>query len=193
MRARDVRRVGVVGCGLMGSGIVEVCARGGLDVTFVEGSDELVDAGWDRIGRSSGSSRRPREARSRAGRGRPGSHRRDLRARRPGRGRSRDRGRDRRPHGQGGDLRSIGRAHPPGGGPRLEHVVDPDLLARRGERQARARRGDALLQPGAGDALDRAHALGGDRARTPTNSSASSGPRCSARPACGPRTRRGSS
>ena len=27
-----IERVGVVGCGLMGSGIAEVCARGGLDV-----------------------------------------------------------------------------------------------------------------------------------------------------------------
>ena len=42
MDATDVQRVGVVGCGLMGSGIVEVAARAGCTVTFVEGSDELV-------------------------------------------------------------------------------------------------------------------------------------------------------
>jgi 3-hydroxybutyryl-CoA dehydrogenase len=36
----------------MGSGIVEVCARAGCRVTFVEGDDALVDAGWDRIVRS---------------------------------------------------------------------------------------------------------------------------------------------
>jgi len=52
MRARDVEHVGVVGCGLMGSGIVEVCARAGLQVTFVEGSDELVEAGRGRVERS---------------------------------------------------------------------------------------------------------------------------------------------
>jgi 3-hydroxybutyryl-CoA dehydrogenase len=46
---RDVRHVGVVGCGLMGSGIVEVCARAGVRVTFAEGTDELVAAGRDRI------------------------------------------------------------------------------------------------------------------------------------------------
>ena len=32
MKAEDVQKVGVVGCGLMGSGIVEVCARAGLQV-----------------------------------------------------------------------------------------------------------------------------------------------------------------
>ena len=42
--------MGVVGAGLMGSGIVEVCARAGLRVTFTEGSDELVAAG-DLLGR----------------------------------------------------------------------------------------------------------------------------------------------
>jgi 3-hydroxybutyryl-CoA dehydrogenase len=52
MRAEDIAHVGVVGCGLMGSGIVEVCARAGLRVTFVEGSDELVAAGRDRVERS---------------------------------------------------------------------------------------------------------------------------------------------
>jgi 3-hydroxybutyryl-CoA dehydrogenase len=54
MEASDVRHVGVVGAGLMGSGIVEVCARAGLRVTFVEGSDELVAAGRGRVERSIG-------------------------------------------------------------------------------------------------------------------------------------------
>ena len=44
--------MGVVGAGLMGSGIVEVCARAGLRVTFTEGSDELVAAGRARVERS---------------------------------------------------------------------------------------------------------------------------------------------
>jgi len=54
MRPGDIRHVGVVGAGLMGSGIVEVCARAGLRVTFVEGSEELVAAGRGRIERSVG-------------------------------------------------------------------------------------------------------------------------------------------
>ena len=54
MNAQDVRHVGVVGCGLMGSGIVEVCARAGLRVTFAEGNAELIEAGRSRIERSLG-------------------------------------------------------------------------------------------------------------------------------------------
>ncbi|HZD18311.1 MAG TPA: 3-hydroxyacyl-CoA dehydrogenase NAD-binding domain-containing protein, partial [Actinomycetota bacterium] len=49
MRAEDVRTVGVVGCGLMGSGIVEVCARSGTSVVFLEPTEELVAQGRHRI------------------------------------------------------------------------------------------------------------------------------------------------
>ncbi|HZB78690.1 MAG TPA: 3-hydroxyacyl-CoA dehydrogenase NAD-binding domain-containing protein, partial [Actinomycetota bacterium] len=49
VRPADVRHVGVVGCGLMGSGIVEVCVRAGLRVTFVEGSEALVASGRGRV------------------------------------------------------------------------------------------------------------------------------------------------
>ena len=52
MNAQDVRHIGVVGCGLMGSGIVEVCARAGLRVTFAEGNADLIAAGRTRIERS---------------------------------------------------------------------------------------------------------------------------------------------
>ncbi len=52
MEPKDVRHAGVVGCGLMGSGIVEVLARAGLRVTFVEGSDELVERGRATVERS---------------------------------------------------------------------------------------------------------------------------------------------
>jgi 3-hydroxybutyryl-CoA dehydrogenase len=52
LSSNDIRRVGVVGAGLMGSGIIEVCARAGLTVTYVEGSGELVTAGRERVERS---------------------------------------------------------------------------------------------------------------------------------------------
>ncbi|MFF2363894.1 3-hydroxybutyryl-CoA dehydrogenase [Streptomyces sp. NPDC058122] len=48
----DIERVGVVGCGLMGAGIAEVCARAGLPVTVVERDAEAARAGRRRIGRS---------------------------------------------------------------------------------------------------------------------------------------------
>jgi 3-hydroxybutyryl-CoA dehydrogenase len=51
---KDVRHVGVVGCGLMGSGIVEVCARAGLQVTVAEGSEELAEVGRGRVEASVG-------------------------------------------------------------------------------------------------------------------------------------------
>src|SRR3984957_15143149 len=46
---REITRVGVAGCGLMGSGIAEVCARGGLDVVVREIDDAAVTAGRARI------------------------------------------------------------------------------------------------------------------------------------------------
>ena len=48
----ELSKIGVVGCGTMGSGICEIAARAGLDVIFVEVNDEAVAAGRDRIGRS---------------------------------------------------------------------------------------------------------------------------------------------
>ncbi|MEV6945999.1 3-hydroxybutyryl-CoA dehydrogenase [Streptomyces sp. NPDC051172] len=45
----DVRRVGVVGAGLMGSGIAEICARSGLDVLVRETGPESAHAGRRRV------------------------------------------------------------------------------------------------------------------------------------------------
>ena len=44
-----MNKVGVVGCGIMGAGIAEVCARAELDVIVVESSQEAADAGRARI------------------------------------------------------------------------------------------------------------------------------------------------
>ncbi|NIH86443.1 3-hydroxybutyryl-CoA dehydrogenase [Amycolatopsis granulosa] len=48
----DIQRVGVVGAGLMGSGIAEVHARAGVDVTVAEVNQPALDAGRARIEKS---------------------------------------------------------------------------------------------------------------------------------------------
>lgn len=45
----DIQRVGVVGCGLMGSGIAEVCSRAGLDVIVREIDAAAAEAGQKRL------------------------------------------------------------------------------------------------------------------------------------------------
>src|ERR671918_2407894 len=54
MKPEDVKKVGVIGCGIMGSGIVEVCAKAGTQVTYVEVDDERVDRGRKAIEKSLG-------------------------------------------------------------------------------------------------------------------------------------------
>jgi 3-hydroxybutyryl-CoA dehydrogenase len=47
-----VKKVGVVGCGLMGGGITQVVAQAGLPVTVVEANRELLDRGLGAIRRN---------------------------------------------------------------------------------------------------------------------------------------------
>jgi 3-hydroxybutyryl-CoA dehydrogenase len=54
VRAEDVKRVGVIGCGVMGAGIVEVSARAGLDVVYLEATPDLVERGRHRLEASLG-------------------------------------------------------------------------------------------------------------------------------------------
>jgi 3-hydroxybutyryl-CoA dehydrogenase len=54
MKPDDVQKVGVIGCGIMGSGIVEVCAKAGAQVTFVEVDDATVERGRKAIEKSLG-------------------------------------------------------------------------------------------------------------------------------------------
>ena len=44
-----IRKVGVLGCGLMGAGIAEVAAKSGCDVVVREVSRELLDKGMGRL------------------------------------------------------------------------------------------------------------------------------------------------
>jgi 3-hydroxybutyryl-CoA dehydrogenase len=47
-----MERIGVVGCGLMGSGIAEVCARAGADVIVIERDADALASGQNRVERS---------------------------------------------------------------------------------------------------------------------------------------------
>lgn len=50
--ANEITRVGVVGAGQMGSGIIEVCAKAGSDVKVWEAKQEFLDSGRDRLAKS---------------------------------------------------------------------------------------------------------------------------------------------
>jgi 3-hydroxybutyryl-CoA dehydrogenase len=45
----EIKKVGVVGCGIMGSGITQVCAQSGYDVIVSEINDELLNKGLKSI------------------------------------------------------------------------------------------------------------------------------------------------
>src|SRR5918994_1008705 len=48
----EIRKVGVLGCGLMGSGIAQTCATAGMEVVVREVSDELCERGFAGIEKS---------------------------------------------------------------------------------------------------------------------------------------------
>ena len=48
----EINKVGVLGCGLMGAGIVEVCARAGFDTAVREVNEEWLSNGLGRISKS---------------------------------------------------------------------------------------------------------------------------------------------
>jgi 3-hydroxybutyryl-CoA dehydrogenase len=45
----DIRKIGVVGAGAMGSGIAQLAAQGGYDVLMQDVADEFVKKGLDSI------------------------------------------------------------------------------------------------------------------------------------------------
>ena len=49
-----IKKVGVLGCGLMGSGIAEVCAKGGYSTVIREVDEGYLERGMERIQRSLG-------------------------------------------------------------------------------------------------------------------------------------------
>jgi 3-hydroxybutyryl-CoA dehydrogenase len=48
----EIKKVGVLGCGLMGSGIAQVCATAGFDVTVLEVDQKFLDKGFAGIEKS---------------------------------------------------------------------------------------------------------------------------------------------
>ncbi len=48
----EIKKVGVLGCGLMGSGIAQVAATAGFDVTVLELEQKFLDKGFSRIQKS---------------------------------------------------------------------------------------------------------------------------------------------
>src|SRR5258706_8394615 len=48
----EITKVGVLGCGLMGSGIAQVCATAGFDVTVLEVEQKFLDKGFAGIEKS---------------------------------------------------------------------------------------------------------------------------------------------
>ena len=48
----EIKKVGVLGCGLMGSGIAQVCAMAGFDVTVLEVEQKFLDKGFVGIEKS---------------------------------------------------------------------------------------------------------------------------------------------
>jgi len=52
--ATTIKKVGVIGCGLMGSGIAQVSAQAGFDTVVVEVEQKFLDKGMSGIGKSLG-------------------------------------------------------------------------------------------------------------------------------------------
>jgi 3-hydroxybutyryl-CoA dehydrogenase len=48
----EIKKIGVLGCGLMGSGIAQVCATAGFDVTVLEVEQKYLDKGFAGIEKS---------------------------------------------------------------------------------------------------------------------------------------------
>jgi 3-hydroxybutyryl-CoA dehydrogenase len=47
--SQEIKKIGIAGCGIMGSGIVQVCARSGYDVTVMEVEQSTLDRGLELI------------------------------------------------------------------------------------------------------------------------------------------------
>ena len=152
-----IKRVGVLGSGIMGSGVAEVAAKAGCEVIVRSRTRVSADgllAGLARnldrqVAKGKLTTDEQAEVQGRVSATDP--------ARRPRRVRSRDRVRGRGPHGQEGALRRARSGRATGRHLRLQHLDPPDR---------RAGRADAAARPVAActSSTRHRHAAGGDRA-----------------------------
>ena len=119
----DIKKVGVVGCGLMGHGIAQVSAQSGYDVVVREVSQEKLDSGLGKINKQLGRAvEKGRMEQSAAdevlGRINADPQLRGLRRLRPG-----GRGDHRGPRREARDVEGAGPDRQAGGPVRDQHVV----------------------------------------------------------------------
>ena len=195
LQRMSIDRIGVVGCGLMGAGIAEVCARAGRHVIVSEVDAGVAERGHERILTSLDRAVLRRQA------GRGGPRRRRCQ---PARSRptsptwptaswwSKRWSRTRPPR-----LDVFAHARQGGGEPRrdpgLEHLVDSHHEAGDGHPAAHPGHRHALLQPGAGDASGRGGDVAAHLATRPRPPSTGSPPTYSTSGSSSPRTEPGSS
>ena len=146
-----IRNVGVLGCGLMGSGIAQVSAQAGFPTVVVEASQELLDRGLGGLRKGLDALVAKAKLDERGRDEITGSHQGRGRARGLSRLRPRDRGHHREPAAQERDLRQARPDLPAARAARLEHVVVQHHRDGRRHQAAGPGAGAALLQPGAAD------------------------------------------
>ena len=144
---RPISRIGVVGTGTMATGIVEVFARAGYDVTYVGRAPAKVDGVRATIERSLDKAiqRGKLEESREAGGARPPD--RHHQARRPRGRRPRGRGDRRGPRGQDHAVREPRRDLQARRDPGHDHQQPADHLVRHRDQASAGRHRHALLQP----------------------------------------------
>ena len=149
----QIAKVGVIGCGLMGSGIAETCARSGFETIVREVNDELLQGGLARLEKSVGTavSRGKLTAEQAEALRGPLARIRTAKAVRPRRLRARDRDGGRGP-GEKKRLLAASSAGSAGRRPSCapQHVRTVTIVQQAsGTRRRRPGAGAALLQPAA--------------------------------------------
>ena len=161
--SEEITRVGVVGAGTMGNGIAQVFAQSGFDVRLIDAADGRARA------RARDHRQEPRRSSSRKASSRPATATPPSAASTPARRSttsptrtSSSKPSSRTPRPKARLFARLDAITPPGGDPRLEHVVDFDHDARRRDEAAGQSARHALHEPGAADDARRADSRAGD-------------------------------